>query len=192
VRGQQIGIKFGSTQVQTKSFKFLRKFTNGKSFKFLVCYIIHPKPKTYFCDHILVHNPIWVWSKILEGDSNIPQDYGISTYFSSHFPSLLCPRMSIIQAWGRRHYIISDKCYVSIMLQKVLRSKRKKWKLKKNYDEKKRKVRKKEEERKKKREKWEGNKIKVIKMLLGSFYFISSQVSWWQIHTQIFQPCAIR
>jgi hypothetical protein len=34
--------------------------------------------------------------------------------------------MSIIQAWGRRHYIISDKCYVSIMLQKVLRSKRKK------------------------------------------------------------------
>jgi hypothetical protein len=27
---------------------------------------IHPKPKTCFCDHLLVHNPIWVWSKILE------------------------------------------------------------------------------------------------------------------------------
>jgi cytoskeletal protein RodZ len=66
----------------------------------------------------------------------------------------------------------------------------------KKYDEKKRKVRKKEEERKKEREKkWEGNKIKlikIIKMLLGSFCFISSQVAWWQIHTQIFQPCAIR
>jgi uncharacterized membrane protein YkvA (DUF1232 family) len=46
-----------------------------------------------------------------------------------------------------------------------------------------------------KREKWERNKIKVkkiIKMLLGSFCFISSQVPWWQIHTQIFQPCVIR
>jgi hypothetical protein len=50
--------------------------------------------------------------------------------------------------------VISDKCYVSIMLQKVLRSKRKKMKNEKKYDEKKRKVRKKEEERKKrKREK---------------------------------------
>jgi hypothetical protein len=29
-------------------------------------------------------------------------------------------------------------------------------------------------------------------MLLGSFCFISPQVPWWQIHTQIFQPCAIR
>jgi hypothetical protein len=38
-------------------------------------------------------------------------------------PSLLCSRTSIIQAWGRSHYIISDKCYVSIMLQKVLRRK---------------------------------------------------------------------
>jgi NADPH-dependent 7-cyano-7-deazaguanine reductase QueF len=46
-----------------------------------------------------------------------------------------------------------------------------------------------------KREKWERNKIKVkkiIKMLLSSFCFISSQVPWWQIHTQIFQPCVIR
>jgi hypothetical protein len=47
--------------------------------------------------------------------------------------------------------------------------------------------------KKRKREKWEGNRIKKkIKMLLGSFCFISSQVPWWQIHTQIFQPCAIR
>jgi hypothetical protein len=29
-------------------------------------------------------------------------------------------------------------------------------------------------------------------MLLGSFCFISSQVPWWQIDTQIFQPCAIQ
>jgi hypothetical protein len=111
----------------------------------------HPlKPKTYFCDHLLVHNPIWVWSKILDGDSNIPQDYGIYTYFCSHFPSLLCSRTSIVQAWGRSHYIISDKCYVSIMLQKVQRSKRKnEWKMKKKLCWKKIKVRKKEEERKK-------------------------------------------
>jgi hypothetical protein len=34
----KLGSKFGSTQVQTKSFKFLRKFTHGKSFKFLGCY----------------------------------------------------------------------------------------------------------------------------------------------------------
>jgi hypothetical protein len=64
----------------------------------------------------------------------------------------------------------------------------------KKYDEKKRKVRKKGR-RKKNEKKWEGNKIKVrkiIKMLLGSFCFVSSQVPWWQIHTQIFQPCAIR
>jgi hypothetical protein len=26
---------------------------------------IHPKPKTSFCDHLLVHNPIWVWVKLL-------------------------------------------------------------------------------------------------------------------------------
>jgi hypothetical protein len=48
--------------------------------------------------------------------------------------------------------------------------------------------------KKRKREKWERNKIKlrkIIKMLLGSFCFISFQVPWWQIHTQIFQPCAI-
>jgi hypothetical protein len=29
-------------------------------------------------------------------------------------------------------------------------------------------------------------------MLLDSFCFISSQVPWWQIHTQILQTCAIR
>jgi hypothetical protein len=78
---------------------------------------IHPKPKTTFFYHLLVHSPIWVWSKIRDGNSNIPQDYGIYTYFSSHFPSLLYLRTSIVQAWGRSHYIISDKCYVSIMLQ---------------------------------------------------------------------------
>jgi hypothetical protein len=74
----------------------------------------------------------------------------------------------------------------------VAKEKNEKWK---KYDEKKRKVRKKEGERKKKEKKWEENKIKlrkIIKMLLGSFCFISSQVPWWQIHTQIFQPCAIR
>jgi hypothetical protein len=38
MRSLQIGIKFGSTQVQTKSFKFLRKFTHGQIIKFLVCY----------------------------------------------------------------------------------------------------------------------------------------------------------
>jgi hypothetical protein len=48
---------------------------------------------------------------------------------------------------GRSHYIIFDKCYVSIMLQKVLRSKRKNEK--KKYDEKKRKVRKKGRRKKK-------------------------------------------
>jgi hypothetical protein len=84
---------------------------------------IHPKPKTSFSDHLLVHNPIWVWSKILDGDSNILQDYRIYTYFSSNFPSLLCSRMSIVEAWGRSHYIISDKCYVINILQKFLREK---------------------------------------------------------------------
>jgi hypothetical protein len=65
---------------------------------------------------------------------------------------------------------------------KVLRSKRKKWKMKKIYDEKKRKVRKngrRKKKRKKEREKkWEGNKIKLRKLtniLLGSFCFISYQ-----------------
>jgi hypothetical protein len=111
---------------------------------------IHPKPKTSFCDHLLVHNPIWVWSKIIDGDSNIPQDYGIYTSFSSHFPSPLCSRTSIVQSWGRSHYIIFDQCYVNIMLQKNWGAKEKN---EKSYDEKKRKVRKKEEERKKKREK---------------------------------------
>jgi hypothetical protein len=59
-------------------------------------------------------------------------------------PLSLCSRTSIVQAWGRSHYLISDKSFkhVSIMLQKVLRSKRKKMKMKKKYDEKKRKVRK--------------------------------------------------
>jgi hypothetical protein len=118
---------------------------------------IHPKPKTSFCDHLLDHNPILVWSKIRDGDSNILQDYGIYTYFSNHFLSLLCSRTSIVQAWGRSHHIISDKCYVSIMLQKFWGAKEK-MKHEKN-DEKKRKVRKKRKKRK--REKWEGNKIKV-------------------------------
>jgi hypothetical protein len=113
---------------------------------------IHPKPKTSFCDYLLVHIPIWVWSKILEGDSNIPQNYGIYTYFSSYFPSLLWSRMNIVQAWGRSHYIISNKCYVSIMLQKVLRSKRKNEKWKKIM-RRKEKYGKKEKKEKKKREK---------------------------------------
>jgi hypothetical protein len=56
--------------------------------------------------------------------------------------------VSIIQARGTSHYIISDKFYVSIMLQKFRGATEK---MKKNYDEKK-------------------------KMLLGSFCFISSQV----------------
>jgi hypothetical protein len=61
--------------------------------------------------------------------------------------------------------IIWHKCYVSIMLQKVLRSKRKNWKKEKKYDEKKRKVRKigRIKVKKRKREKWEGNKMKVKK-----------------------------
>jgi hypothetical protein len=69
----------------------------------------HPKPKTSFCDHLLVHNPIFLWSKILDGDSDIPQDYGIYAYFNSHFRPPLCSRTSIIQA-GRSHHINSDKC----------------------------------------------------------------------------------
>jgi hypothetical protein len=90
--------------------------------------------------------------------------------------------------------LLSDKCY-EYYVAKFLRSKRKKWKMKKYY-EKKRKVRKKGRRReKRKRKKWEGTKIKlrkIIKMLLSSFCCISSQVTRWQIHTQIFQPCAIR
>jgi cytoskeletal protein RodZ len=82
------------------------------------------------------------------------------------------------------------------MLQKLWGAKGKNEKRKKNYDEKKGKVRKKRKNKEKiKRKKWEGNKIKlrkIIKMLLGSFCFISSQVPWWQIYTQIFQLCAIR
>jgi hypothetical protein len=85
------------------------------------------------------------------------------------------------------------------MLQKVLRSKRKKWKKKKKlwWEEKKSKKNRKNKvkKRRRKREKWEENKIKVkniIKMLLDTYCFISFQVPWWQIHTQIFQPCAIR
>jgi hypothetical protein len=42
MRSYQIGINFGSTQVQTKSFKFLQKITHGKTIKFLVCYILPP------------------------------------------------------------------------------------------------------------------------------------------------------
>jgi hypothetical protein len=159
-----------------------------------LCWASTLNQKHLFCDHLLIHNPIWVWSKILDGDSNIPQDYGIYTYFSCHFPSLLCSRTSIVQAWGG--VILWHKCYVSIMLQKVLRSKRKNEKRKKLWwEEKKSKKNRMNKVKKRKREKWEGNKLKVkniIKMLLDSFFFISSQVPWWQIHTQIFQPCAIR
>jgi hypothetical protein len=75
---------------------------------------LHPKPKTSFCDHLLVHNSIWVWSKILDGDSNIPQDYGIYTYFSSHFPChtwfseenqmhLICAPGSSLYTYDRHH-----------------------------------------------------------------------------------------
>jgi hypothetical protein len=58
--------------------------------------------------------------------------------------------------------VISDKCYVSIMLQKFWGAKEKNEKWKIIYDEKKRKVRKNRENKvkKRKREKWEGNKIK--------------------------------
>jgi hypothetical protein len=71
---------------------------------------------------------------------------------------------SVVQAWGRSHYIIFDKCYVSLMLQKFCGAKEKKIKNQKNYDEKKRKVWKKGRRKKKrKREKCEGNKIKVKK-----------------------------
>jgi hypothetical protein len=93
---------------------------------------IYPKQKTSFCVHLLVHNPIWVWSKILDGDSNIPQDYGIYTYFSSHFPSLLCLRTSIVQAWGRSHSLTQMLCkyYVakSFEEQKKKKNKKEKWK----------------------------------------------------------------
>jgi hypothetical protein len=90
---------------------------------------LHSKPKTSFCDHSLVHNPNWVWSKILDGDSNILQDYEIYTYFSSHFPSLLCSRTSIVQAWGRSHSLTQMlcKCYVA----KSFEEQKKKWKKKK-------------------------------------------------------------
>jgi hypothetical protein len=65
------------------------------------------------------------------------------------FP-LLCSRTSIIQAWGSSHHIISDKCWVSIMLQKFWGAKEKM-----KNDEKKRKIRKKE----RKQRKWEGIKL---------------------------------
>jgi hypothetical protein len=124
---------------------------------------LHPKPKTSFCDHLLVHNPIWVWSKILDGDSN-PQDYGIYTYFSSHFPSLLCSRTSIVQAWGRSHLTqMLCKYYVA----KSFEEQKKKMMMKKEkklwWEEKKSKKNRKNKVKKRKREKWERNKIKVKK-----------------------------
>jgi hypothetical protein len=110
---------------------------------------------------------------------------------SSHFPSLLCSRTSIVQAWGRTHYIISDKCYVSIMLQKVLRTKRKKLR----WEEKKSKKNRKNKVKKRKREKWDGNNIKVKnnnKDASRIFWLHKFSSALVQIHTQIFQPCAIR
>jgi hypothetical protein len=86
---------------------------------------LHPKPKTSFCDHLLVQNPIWVWSKILDGDSNILKDYGIYTYFSSHFPSLLCSRTSIVQAWGRSHSLTQMPC--KYYVAKSFEEQKKKW-----------------------------------------------------------------
>jgi hypothetical protein len=62
-------------------------------------------------------------------------------------PPLLFSRTSIVQAWGGVN-TSSDKCYVSIKLQKVLRSKRKK----KKNEEKKIKVRKKRKEKEKNKE----------------------------------------
>jgi hypothetical protein len=70
------------------------------------------------------------------------------------------------------------------MLQKFWGAKEKNEKWKKIYDEKERKVKKGRRKKKWKWKKWEGDKIKlrkIIKMLLGSFCFISSQVPWWQI-----------
>jgi hypothetical protein len=60
---------------------------------------------------------------------------------------------SVVQAWGRSHYIIFDKCYVSLMLQKFCGAKEKKSKIKKIMMRRKEKYGKKEEERKKEREK---------------------------------------
>jgi hypothetical protein len=85
---------------------------------------IHPKPKTYFCDHLLVHNPIWVWSKILDGDSNIPQDYEFILSLAVISPLFYDRGRASFKPGGG--VILWHKCYVSIMLQKVLRIKRKK------------------------------------------------------------------
>jgi hypothetical protein len=89
---------------------------------------IHPKPKTSFCDHLLVHNPIWVWVKF-------SMEIQIFRKIMKFILTLaVIPLLSFMlkdehrSSTGGSHYIISDKCYVSIMLQKVLRSKRKKWK----------------------------------------------------------------
>jgi hypothetical protein len=155
--------------------------------------------KNIFCDHLLVHNPIWVWSKILDGDSNIPQDYGIYTHFSSYFPSLFMLEDEHRSSMGEEslphlwQIVQACKYYVA----KSSEEQKKKNENEKKYDEKKTKVRKigRIKWEKKEREKMRRKKIKlrkIMKMLIGSFYFISSQVPWWQIHTQIFQPCAIR
>jgi hypothetical protein len=91
-------------------------------------------------------------------------------------------------------YIISDKCYASIMLQKLWAANENMKNGKKLWLEEKENKKKGSRKKKRKKEKWEGNKIKLnkIKVLLGSFSYISSQVPWWHIHTQTFQPCAIR
>jgi hypothetical protein len=89
---------------------------------------IHPKPKTSFFDHLLVHKPIWVWSKILDEDSDIIQDYRIYAYFSSHFPPSFMledeHRSSMREESSHHLWQMLCKCYVA----KVLRRKRKKWK----------------------------------------------------------------
>jgi hypothetical protein len=104
------------------------------------------------CDHILVHNPIWVWSKILDGDSNIPQDYGIYAYFSNHFPFFMLEdehRSSMGEE--SLHHLSQMLC--KYYVAKVLRSKRKNenklwWEEKKSKEKRKKK-------QKRKREKWE-------------------------------------
>jgi hypothetical protein len=74
---------------------------------------------------------------------NIPQYYGIYNYFSSHFPSLLCFRTSIVQAWGRSHSLTQMLCkyYVANSFEEQKKKKKKIWNWKK-YDKKKRKIRK--------------------------------------------------
>jgi hypothetical protein len=72
------GIKLDSTQVQTKSFKFLWKFTHGKSFKFLGCYILPPSRESRPRD--LSSNPVW-WGSSLW--------YAFCFLFMFSFPMLM-------------------------------------------------------------------------------------------------------